>query len=488
MYIGIDIGTSGTKVAVVDEAERIVALAKRSYGVSSPRPFWSEQSADLWWTATVECFDDLAGDHPDLMGQVRGIGLSGQMLGAVLLDRSELPVRPVILWNDGRAVAETAAFIARLPDVAARVGSQPNPGFVAPKLLWLARHEPSVFERVRHIMLPKDYVRLKLTGRRATEPTDACGTHLMDARTGHWAPDLCEAAGVSIDRLPEVIGSTDVAGTLLPDLARRWGMHKSVVVAAGVGDNMANAVGVGVGRPGDVVISLGTSAVASIVDNQFRPIPDKAVLTHRHAVPGTFLSMGVVLSATSCLDWAAALVGRTAPELAGLAENVWREGVVAKAPVFLPYVNGIRTPHDMPLARGVIIGLDLGTSPDMLGWAVLEGVAFHLKDAIDAQRAAGLAVEHVMLVGGGAKSRLWGDMIASLIGMPLDLPAGREVAASLGAARLAKVACGDGDLSETLCHMAAPESRLSPRPELEAVLLGRLDAFRSVFSRLKDVL
>lgn len=488
MYVGIDIGTSGTKVAVVDDEERIVAVARRSYAVSSPHPFWSEQPADLWWTATVACFDELADGHPDLMKRVRGIGLSGQMLGAVLLDQTDTPVRPVILWNDGRAVVESGELVARIPDIAERVGSRPNPGFVAPKLLWLAKYEPDAFARIRLVMLPKDYVRLKLTGRRATEPTDAGGTNLMDAHSSQWAPDLCAAVGIGVDQLPEMIGSATAAGTLLPDLARRWRLSNKVVVAAGVGDNMANAIGVGAGRPGDAVISLGTSAVASIVDGQLRPIPEKAVLTYPHAVPGTFLSQGVVLSATDCLDWAAALIGRTAPELAGLAEQFSKEGPIGAAPIFLPYVKGIRTPHDMPQARGVMIGLDLKTGPETIGWAILEGVAFHITEAIDAQRAAGLAIEHAMLVGGGAKSRLWGEMIASLVDQPLDLPVGREVAASIGAARLAKVACGDGDLMETLCRKTIPEDRVLPRPELAAILLGRFDTFRDVFSRMKDIL
>lgn len=489
MYAGIDIGTSGTKVALVDAAERIAAVARRSYAVSSPCPFWSEQPADLWWDATVACFDELAQARPDLMATVRGIGLSGQMLGALLLDRADVPVRPVILWNDGRATAESEDLLAAVPDIAQIVGSRPNPGFVAPKLLWLKKHEPEALARTRRILLPKDYVRLKLTGRHATEPTDAGGTNLLDARTGQWVPDLCAAAGIDASLLPEVIGSADNAGFLLPDLARRWGMEDgAIAVAAGVGDNQANAIGVGVGRPGDAVISLGTSAVACIVDDRLRPIPEKAVLTYPHAVPGTFLSQGVVLSATNCLDWTAGLLGKTAPELAALATEAFQAGDIETAPVFLPYVNGIRTPHDMPQARGVMLGLDLKTDAAGLGWAVLEGIAFHIKEATDAQRAAGLALDHVMLVGGGARSRLWGEMIASLIDRPLDLPKSREVAASIGAARLAKVACGDGDLVDTLCRKTDPEERLLPQPELAAILFKRLALFQAAFSRLRDIL
>ncbi len=397
-------------------------------------------------------------------------------------------MRPTILWNDGRAVAEVEELVEKVPGIGWRTGCRPNPGFAAPKILWLRKHEPDVLDRTDSILFPKDYVRLKLTGERATEPTDACGSHFMEAETGDWAADLCEAAGVDPGWLPPVIRATDAAGPLLPDLADRWGMSRDTVVAAGAGDNIAGSVGVGVGAPGDAVLTMGTSAAMCIGDGRFRPVPDRAVITHPHATPGTFLSMGVVLSATSCLDRAAGLTGRSAADLAEAADTLWQDKGVANAPIFLPYVNGIRSPHDMPEARGLMTGLDLGTDVAMIGWSVLEGIAFHIIEGFRAQKEAGLGAANLQFIGGGSRSRLWGGMIAALTGMPLDLPAGREVGASLGAARLARVAAGDGGITEILCSKPAPEIRIEPDAELAAFLEDRYRRFHDVFSRTADIL
>lgn len=488
VYAGVDIGTSGVKIVLVEADDRVLASASHRIEVSRPHLHWHEQHPDEWWRAVVTCFDTLRAEHADLLARLRGIGLSGQMLGPVLIDSRDRPLRPTILWNDGRSVVEAEELAAAVPGIGGRTGCRPNPGFAAPKILWLHKHEPDVIAATDCVLLPKDYVRLKLTGERATEPTDACGTHFMETRTGEWAPDLCAAAGVDPRWLPPVLGLGDAAGELLGDLAERWGIPPGTVVAAGAGDNHAGSVGVGVGTPGDAVISVGTSAVMCIVDGSFHPIPDKAVITHSHALPGTFLSMGVVLSATSCLDWAAGLTGRSAPDLAEAADRLQKNGRVEDAPVFLPYVNGIRTPHDMPSARGLMVGLDLGTDAAMIGWAVLEGVAFHVAEGFRAQRDAGIDVGHLQFIGGGARSRLWGEMISTLTGLPMDLPAGREVGASLGAARLGRVAAGDGDLVETLCRKPRAETRIEPDSQLADVLDKRYRRFRDVFERTAEVL
>ena len=295
MYIGIDIGTSGVKIVVVDDREQVLASATHRLTVSRPRRLWSEQHPDQWWEAVSSCFDQLHAEHAPLLARTRGIGLSGQMLGPVLIDRHDRPVRSVILWNDGRATAEAIALTEAVPDIGHRAGCRPNPGFAAPKIMWLRRHEPAVIERTDGILFPKDYIRLRLTGERAAEPTDACGSHFMETRTGRWAPDLMAAAGIEPDWLPPVRLAADPGGHLLPEWVHRWGLPGRTVVAMGAGDNMAGAIGVGVGYPGDAVISVGTSGVLSIVDAEYHPLPDLAVLTHSHAVPGTFLSMGVVL-------------------------------------------------------------------------------------------------------------------------------------------------------------------------------------------------
>lgn len=488
MYAGIDIGTSGVKIVLVDRKERVPASASQRMGVSRPHLHWQEQHPDQWWQGVIACFDALHAEHADLLSQVRGIGLSGQMHGPVLIDKRNRPLRATILWNDGRAVEEAEALVKSVPDIGERVGCRPNPGFAAPKILWLRKHEPDVIRRTDCVLFPKDYVRLKLTGERATEPTDACGSHFMEALTGEWAADLCAAAGIETQWLPPVLRSADAAGHLLGELAERWGMSKQTVVAVGAGDNIAGAVGVGTGNPGDAVISVGTSAVMSIVDAAYHPVPEKAVITHPHAVPGTFLSMGVVLSATSCLDWVAELTGRSAADLAGAAEEVWKSGRAETAPIFLPYVNGIRTPHDMPEARGLMMGLDLGTDAAMIGWSVLEGIAFHIVEGFRTQKDAGINIRHLQFIGGGSRSRLWGEMISTLTGLPMGLPVGREVGASLGAARLARVAAGEGDLIETLCRKPTPEHKIEPNQKLAKVLAKRYQRFCEVFSRTAEIL
>ena len=290
-WLGIDLGTSGIKAIVVDGAERVLASASRPLGTRRLHDGWSEQHPDDWWAAALDCLDELARDG-GVMGRVGGIGLSGQMLGPVLVDRDDRPVRHVLLWNDCRSVRECDELLASVPDIGRRANATPDPGVGAPKLLWLARHEPHVFARADCLLLPKDYLRLKLTGERSTEPSDAGGTMLMDVATSRWSEELCAAAGWDTSRLPRVRASWEAAGELLPALAARFGLPAGVPVAAGAGDNMACSLGVGVARPGDCAITLGTSGVVCTVDDRFRPLPEQAFLTSRHAAPDAFLSMG----------------------------------------------------------------------------------------------------------------------------------------------------------------------------------------------------
>ncbi len=462
MYAGIDIGTSGVKVIVANDDDRILASATHRLNTLRPHPHWNEQHPDQWWQGVVACFEQA--NHLKLLAQVEAIGLSGQMLGPVLIDKANQPIRTTILWNDGRASEEASALTNDMPDIGYRTGCRPNPGFVAPKMLWIRRHEPHLLDQIDCILLPKDYIRLKLTGERGMEPTDACGTHFMEARTGQWAPDLIDLCGIERRWLPPVLASTAIGGYLLPDLARQWGLSPKTVVAMGAGDNMAGAIGVGVGNPGDTAISMGTSAVTSIVAAAYQPLPDKAVITHPHAVP------------------------ENTPDLAKAAEEVWHNGQAENAPLFLPYVNGIRSPHDMPQARGLMLGLDLKTNPAMIGWSVLEGVAFHITEAFNAQQAAGIDAKTVQFIGGGSRSHLWGEMLATLIGLPLNLPVGGEVGASLGAARLARVASGKGELSQTLCSKPKIKKSVEPNLKMASLLNDRFGRFRDLFTLTRKML
>ncbi len=479
LLAGLDIGTSGVKCVLVDMEARAHASAQRAIEVTRAQPGWSEQHPDLWWQAVTEVFDELAAQHPREMARVAAIGLSGQMLGPVLIDRDDRPLDGVLLWNDERSLAECATLLERVPDIGRRTNGTPDPGIGAPKLLWLAKHRPAVIAAADCLLLPKDYVRLCLTGRRASEPTDAGGTMLLDCASGEWDAELCGAAGWSPDRLPPLIETWSSGGGLKPELARRWGLKSEIPVAAGAGDNMACTLGLGAARTGDCVITIGTSAVVCIVDRDFRPAPEQAVLTSAHAAPEHFLSMGVVMSATASLDWLAAITATPVPTLADEAEALYLAGGAAAAPVMRPSLNGIRTPANRPNARGAIGGLALTTDRAQLAWAMLEGIAFQILDCVEAQRTAGLSVETIAMAGGGARNSLWCRMVASLLDRPVALPRGRDLAACLGAARLAAAAAG----------LVRPD-RLALRPEAErveepdaalrTVLLARLPAYRAL--------
>lgn len=442
LLIGIDIGTSGVKAVLMDGVSTVLCDAAHPIAVSIPHVGWSEQSADLWVEATFHCLDQMAAKVPALMSAVDGIGLSGQMLAALLLDKSLKPLRPAMLWNDQRALAECAELRGLCPDIGLRTNGAPDPGITLPKLMWLAKHEPRLMDAARMLLLPKDYVRLALTGEVASDPTDAGGTQLLDCATGEWDASLCALAGWNPDYLPPLIASWQVAGTLRPALATRWGMKHDVIVAAGAGDNMASTLGVGAASPGDAVLTVGTSGVACVVDASFHPGPSSAILTSAHAAPNTYLSMGVVMSATATLDWVLRLTGTDTATLVAEAEAFATTGRLAEAPIMLPCLTGIRTPLNRPDAMGRIDGLHPGTTRGMLGFAVMEGVAFQLTDCVAAQRSVGVIPERFAMVGGGSRSVLWTRLLATALNQEISLPPGAHVSGPAGAARLAAVATG----------------------------------------------
>jgi xylulokinase len=490
LHIGIDLGTSGIKVVLFEDLARPLAEAKRPVAVSRPKVGWAEQDPDLWVDATFACLDEIAAAVPSRMAGVKGIGLSGQMLAALLLDGDLRPVRPAMLWNDQRALAECAELLALVPDIGRRTNGAPDPGITAPKFMWLARHEPDAIARARMLMLTKDYVRLALTGEVATEPTDAGGTQLFDVVTGAWDAALCDAAGWNPAYLPPVVQPWEAAGGLRPALAARWGLRPGLPVAAGAGDNMASTLGAGAARPGDGVLTIGTSGVSCLVDAAFHPAPQSAVLTSAHAAPATFLSMGVVMTATAALDWAAALTGSSAADLAAEAEALaFDPAALAGAPHFLPALTGIRTPLNRPDAQGVVSGLHPGVGRAQLGYATLEGVAFLFADCLAAQQAAGVPADRLSVVGGGTRSGLWLRLMATAMGRELARPRNADLCATLGAARLAAAAAGKGAADAILTDPVPIEGVIAPDTMLAAVLAerrARWDALRPHPSAMED--
>jgi xylulokinase len=424
LLVGLDVGTTGVKAIAVEPDGKVVAHAERSYPLLTPRPGWAEQDPEEWWRASEAALADVS------VGKVVGIGLSGQMHGLVALDAEERVLRPAILWNDQRTGAECAEIEERLglDRLISLTGNRALTGFTAPKLLWLRRHEADVYERIAHVLLPKDYVRLRLTGERAIDVADASGTLLFDVAHRSWSGDVLEALELPIAWLPRVLESPEVSGRTA----------QGVPVAAGAGDQAAAALGVGVDRPGRVSVVLGTSGVVFAALPAFAADPQARVHAFCHAVPGTWEAMGVMLSAAGSLQWLGDVLGAEPRALAGEAER-WLPG--AEGLLFAPYLQGERTPHADPDVRGGFVGLSLRHDRGALARAVLEGVAYGLRDSLELLRELGVEPLAGRISGGGARSRHWLEIVASVLNLPLELTAVEEGSA-FGAALLGGAAGG----------------------------------------------
>jgi xylulokinase len=479
MFLGIDLGTSEVKALLVDGAGRTLASAGSPLDVQRPHPRWSEQSPEAWWTAAQAAVETLRGGHPAELSATRGIGLSGQMHGATLLDAGDRPLRPAILWNDVRSDRECQELVERVPRATDITGNLAMPGFTAPKLLWVARHEPEIFARVATVLLPKDYLRLRLTGERVSDMSDAAGTLWLDVARRDWSDAMLAGCGLSRGQMPSLVEGSAPSGTLREEVARAFGMRGPVVVAGGGGDNAASAVGIGAVGPGQGFVSLGTSGVVFVVNERFSPNPQRAVHAFCHALPGRWHQMSVMLSAASCLRWVTQLVGAPGEAEAVAEAAALGEAERAEAPIFLPYLSGERSPHNDPAALGVFYGMSHSTDRRALVHSVLEGVAFGLADGLEALRAAGTRPGTLSLVGGGARSPFWAQLLADALETPIAVHAGAEAGAALGAARLAMMACGASERETCSTPPVAREHR--PSPSAAGRLARRLERFRALY-------
>jgi xylulokinase len=483
VYLGIDLGTSELKSLLLDDRHRVVGTAVQGLTLSRPESRWSEQSPDDWWLALDRAMQQLRSVHPQALAAVRAIGLSGQMHGAVLLDAGDAVLRPAILWNDGRSTAQCAALEAALPALHAVAGNLAMPGFTAPKLLWVRDHEPQVFARTARVLLPKDWLRLRLTGEAVSDMSDASGTLWLDVGRRDWWDDGLAACGLSRAHMPRLVEGSEAAGELLPALARRWGLSGGVVVGGGAGDNAASAVGIGAVAPQRGFVSLGTSGVIFLASDRFRPNPRRAMHAFCHALPRRWHQMSVMLSAASALRWARHLTGQ--PSEAALLDQVARlsEAQRARAPIFLPYLAGERTPHNDAAAQGVLFGLTHEHGAAAIGYAVIEGVSFGLVDGWTSLGVDAGSVPALSIVGGGARSELWAQQLASALGVPIRIHQGGEAGAALGAARLAWLA--DGGDEADVCREPATAREFVP-DAAEAALLGqRGERFRALYPALR---
>jgi xylulokinase len=478
MYIGLDLGTSGLKGIMMDEAQTVLAEATAPLGVMRMHDGWSEQSPADWIAAAESVLDALAAERS--LASVRAIGLSGHMHGATLLDQADQVLRPCILWNDTRSHVE-AAELDDDPMFRRITGNIVFPGFTAPKLMWLQRHEPRLWERVAKVLLPKDYLRLWLTGDYVSEMSDAAGTSWLDTGARDWSDDLLTATGLSRSHMPRLVEGSQAAGSLRAELSRRWGLPAGVIVAGGGGDNAATGVGVGVVRAGEAFVSLGTSGVVFAANDGYQPSPETAVHTFCHALPATWHQMGVILAATDALNWYARLVGETAASLTGAMGPL-------RAPaktVFLPYLGGERTPLNDATIRGAFLGLEHATDRDAGTRAVLEGVTFAIRDCRDAMAATGTRLDHLFAVGGGSRSDYWLQAIATALDLPVYLPVAGDFGAAFGAARLALMAAtGAGAEIATLPKIARS---ISPDKTLTAAFDAGYARYRAAQSLLKDL-
>ncbi|MDB6182366.1 xylulokinase [Paracoccus fistulariae] len=471
MYLGIDLGTSGVKVLLMDGDQRVLASASSGLTVSRPHSGWAEQDPDQWIRATEAALAQLRADH-DLAG-VRGIGLSGQMHGAVALDAAGRVIRPAILWNDGRS-QEQAAALDRDPRFREISGNIVFPGFTAPKLVWMAQHEPNNFDNIAKVLLPKDYLRLWLTGEYVADMSDAAGTSWLDTGARLWSAELLQASGMRPDQMPDLIEGNAPSGGLRAKLAHAWGMQPGIVVAGGAGDNAATAVGAGTVAEGQGFVSLGTSGVLFAATERYLPLPESAVHAFCHALPGMWHQMGVILSASAALEWLSGITGQRPADLtAELGTDLKAPGEVT----FLPYLSGERTPHNDVTLRAGFSGLSARTDRAALTQAVLEGVAFAFADNLAVLRQAGSDPQALVALGGGARSEYWVHAIATALGLPILIPDSGDYGAAFGAARLGLMAATGAPVSQ-ICTAPRIAAEILPDPRLTDAYAERLQRFR----------
>lgn len=478
MFIGIDLGTSGVKALLMDEAQQVLASAQAPLKVSRPALGWSEQDPADWIAATSDALSGLAAEHD--LSDVRGIGLSGQMHGATLLDLSDEVLRPAILWNDTRSHAEAAEMDAD-PRFREITGNIVFPGFTAPKLTWTKHNEPSVFKKTAKVLLPKDYLRLWLTGEHVSEMSDASGTAWLAVKDRDWSDQLLAATDLDRAHMPVLVEGSEASGGLRAAIASEFGLRDGIPVAGGAGDNAASAVGVGVARAGEAFVSLGTSGVLFAALDGYAPAPDTALHTFCHALPGHWHQMGVILSASDSLSWLSDLLRESPAELTASLGNVLAPGRT----MFLPYLGGERTPYNDAKIRGAFVGLEHATDRDAAVRAVLEGVAFAFCDSMNAMRTTGTRLEQIVAVGGGSQSLYWLKVIATALDIPIAVPIAGDYGAAFGAARLGAMASGDADFHS----LTAPA--LSQVVEPDSALRSEYDdahaRFRALYTALKDL-
>lgn len=483
LYIGVDLGTSAVKLLLMDGQGQIKKIVSKEYPIYFPHPGWSEQKPEDWFAKTMEGIKELIAEADK--DQVAGISFGGQMHGLVILDDKDQVIRPAILWNDGRTFEECDYLNEvigkeKLSEYTANISFT---GFTAPKILWVKNKEPENFARIAKIMLPKDYIAYKLTGVNCTDVSDASGMLLLDVKNRRWSKEMCEICGITESMLPKLYESYECVGCVTKEIAKELGIPETVKVAAGAGDNAAAAVGTGTVGEGMCNISLGTSGTIFISSENFGVDKFNALHAFAHA-DGHYHLMGCMLSAASCNKWwMEDIIGTS--EYAKEQENITKLG--ENHVYFLPYLMGERSPHNNPNARGTFIGMTMDTTRADMTQAVLEGVAFALRDSLEVARSLGIHLERTKICGGGAKSPLWKKMIANILNLKVDVIESEEGPA-LGGAMLAAVACGEYEsVEDAASKIVKIIDTVEPEPGLVAKYEERYQQFKEIYPACKPL-
>lgn len=485
MFLGVDVGTSEVKVLLLDADHRVVGVSGSSLEISRPHVGHSEQDPAAWWTATQHALAELKSKFTHEYAAIKAIGLSGQMHGAVLLDKNNQILRPAILWNDTRSAQECVEMMNELPSLPQLAGSLAMPGFTAPKLRWLYKHEPAVFAKVAKVLLPKDYIRFMLTGEHVSDMSDASGSMWLDIEKRAWSAELLELTGLSEAQMPRLVEGSGASGQLTPQVAAMLGLQAGIVVAGGAGDNASSAVGMGAVNAGQGFLSLGTSGVLFVVTPKYQPNAASATHAFCHAVPDRWHQMSVMLSAASCLQWVAKLLGASSESVLESQASGLSAAQRNNAPLFLPYLSGERTPHNDAVTRGSFHVLSHDTDAAVLAYSVIEGVSFGLADGMRALKAAGCDVKQLSLVGGGARSALWAQQLATLLDINIVTHQESAAGGALGAARLAWLATGASVAD--VCQAPSILKTYQLDTQEQQILAPRYERFRSIYPALKSI-
>ena len=482
-YIGVDLGTSAVKLLLMNDKGAIEKIVSREYPLYFPRPGWSQQNPEDWWNGTVEGIRELiSGIDGNL---VAGISFGGQMHGLVILDEADQVIRPAILWNDGRTAAQTDYLnqVVGKEALARNTANIAFAGFTAPKLLWVREQEPENFVRIAKIMLPKDYLAYRMTGVFCTDYSDASGMLLLDVKNRCWSEEMLKTCGVRKEQMPRLYESYEKVGTLKPEVAGQLGLSCDCLVAAGAGDNAAAAVGTGTVGEGKCNLSLGTSGTIFISSDNFRMDSHNALHAFAHA-DGHYHLMGCMLSAASCNKWWMEEIIQTED----YAKEQEKIGTLGENHVyFLPYLMGERSPHNDPNARGTFIGLTMDTTRAQMTQAVLEGVAFAIRDSFEVARSLGISIDRTMICGGGAKSPLWKKIMANVLNIQVDVPQIEEGPA-MGAAMLAAVADGTfASVKEAADCVVRVKETISPDPALAAAYDRQYRKFAQIYPAVREL-